>query len=95
MDDVAPGKTMAWKVPALLCAIFLLFFIPAGCGKKPAEDGGNAVQADKLKSSPSAPEQNGAGNPQASPGVKAAPENGSKPGEEEDQEEPESEPDDE
>ena len=95
MDDAIRSKTVAWKVPALLCALFLLFLIVTGCAKKPAEDGGKEVQVDKLKSAPSEVGQNGAGKPQASPNMKAVPENGNKSGEEEDQEEPESEPDDE
>jgi hypothetical protein len=95
MDTVPQDKSVPRKMIVLFCAVFMMVFLPAGCSREPADEGGNAVQADKLKSAPLVPGQNAAGNPQSPPAVKAMPENGSKSGEEEDQEEPESEPDDE
>jgi hypothetical protein len=91
MNDVTQGKTIAWKVVALLFAALLVAFGPAGCSGKPADED----RTDKLKSAPLAPGQNGIGKPQGSPDVKAVPGNGGKSGDEEDEEEPEPEPDDE
>ena len=95
MDDVRRGKSVVWRVFAILCVFFLTVVVPAGCSRRSADDASKEEPAGKIRSAPVTSGQDSMGKPQASPSGKAAIENNGKSGEEEDQEEPESQPDDE